>query len=318
MIALCIECSNQRGMGHLYRALNVATFLRSQDRSFVFMANDDPNCRRVLVERDIFYRAVDLRDLRSNWETKAIREFGIELWINDRLDTSEAHGRHVKGNAVRLLTFDDRGGGAVFADFHVAALVFAGRDQLRGHRVLTGVEYLVLAEEVRAARRQRHRSERLLVTMGGSDTYGVTVELVKMLKSLGRTATVHTGPAFTHRQELADILAPGFDVADGVESLPGFMRDFDVAITGGGITQFEAAASGLPCLTISCEVHEEEACVYLDDMGVTSYLGGRRDLSSTSLADALDRLDPVRMSSRGMEVIPTDGLRRIMEVVEAT
>ena len=124
MFAICIESSHGRGMGHFYRALNLADELAQKGIPYIFYLNDHTPSQQILDERGILHREVDLQDFESNWETALIRQDGITLWINDRLDTDLRHTEKIKENAIPLVTFDDYGTGVKLADLHVAALAF--------------------------------------------------------------------------------------------------------------------------------------------------------------------------------------------------
>ena len=104
--------------------------------------------------------------------------------------------RAVKDTGIPLVTFDDRGAGASLADLHIAALAFDVDEPLSGKRVVRGLDYLILNAEIARWRRQRTQLQSIMVSMGGSDTYGATVKIVALLRKLGRTATVVIGPGF--------------------------------------------------------------------------------------------------------------------------
>ena len=197
MLALCIESSHARGMGHLFRALNLAEGLRERGLPLLFLLNAHEPALHLLAERGYAHEIVPLGE-SGGWERELIDRHGIRLWINDRLNTDAAHASQVKSAGVPLVTFDDRGAGAALADLNVAALIFDNVADLKGSRVLQGPDYLILNPEIARFQRLRKSAGSLLVTLGGSDTYGVTVAVVRHLAALGKGATVIVGPAFGH------------------------------------------------------------------------------------------------------------------------
>jgi len=58
-----------------------------------------------------------------------------------------------------------------------------------------------------------------------------------------------------------------------VSSLIKEFSKYDLAITGGGITAYEANASGLPSLIIANEKFEISSGKYLDSLGSSIFLG---------------------------------------------
>lgn len=312
MFALCIESSHARGMGHFFRALNLAEALANAGQSCIVYLNDHPPAKQILAERGVAHRTLDVGDLTSNWEALVIAQDGIGLWVNDRLDTTSSHARNVKATGIPLVTFDDRGAGAALADLHVAALAFDAQEELKGARVLRGADYLVLNPQIPQYTRLRHQLFSILVTLGGSDTYGVTVKVVLLLKEMGMIATVVVGPAFTHMALLDDTLTEGFIVKRGVPSMIEEFQHHDLAITGGGITPFEANASGLPCIVIANEMFEIPVGAALQKLGGSLFRGHHESLTLPLLPPDL----PLEsMSEAGMRNIGLQGTQRVMDAI---
>lgn len=314
MIGFCIEASHERGLGHLYKTLNFVEYLDGLNERYVVIVNDDPMATSILKQRGVAYVTVNLSDTQSEWETRIIKQYGITTWINDRLDTDQRHAADIKKHSVKLVTFDDHGPGAALADIHFAPLVFSGKELLQGKRVLTGINYLVLSKEIAACRRQREHLNSIVVTLGGSDTYGVTLHVVALLKRLTKRATVVVGQSFQHHSELEQIVDGIFTVKRGVPSLIQEFMHHDLAITGGGVTPFEANASGLPCIVTANELHEIEIGQYLAGVGSSVYAGYYRALDEAVFS--MD-LDLNRMSRIGIEKIKTDGVGNVFRELKS-
>jgi len=309
MFALCIESSHARGMGHFYRALNLVNGLAKAGLVYTFYLNDHAPSRKVLVERGVPHKVVDLEDFTGNWEASLIQQNGITLWLNDRLDTDVRHAEKIKATGIPLVTLDDRGTGAGLADLHIAALAFDAQERLAGARLLRGTDYLILNSQIRDYTRLRKRLSSILVTLGGSDTYGVTVKVVKLLKEMGLTATIVVGPAFTHMAMLDEALTKGFTLKRDVPSIIEEFYRHDLAITGGGITPFEANASGLPCVVIANELFEIPVGVALQKLGGSRFAGHHESLSLPLFSADL----PLEQMSRaGMGNIGLQGTERVI------
>ena len=184
MYAICVECSHQRGMGNLFRVLNIINWFDVHKIKYILLINNDERSVMYLNNRNISYRTVDLWDYKSNWEKKIIEQYGIRTWINDRMDTDIRHTENVKKCKVKLCSFDDMGSGARLVDQNFCAMIFDNKCNLRGKRVFTGVEYMVLNPEILQYKKLRTEKRRILVTLGGSDTYGVTVRVAQAIRNL--------------------------------------------------------------------------------------------------------------------------------------
>lgn len=312
MFAFCIESSHARGMGHFYRALNLAEGLAKAGVSYTFYLNDHTPSRQILVERGVPHRVVDLEDFTGNWETSLIQQDGITFWLNDRLDTDLRHAEKIKATGIPLVTFDDRGMGATLADLHIAALEFDEQERLGGAKLLRGADYLILNPQISDYTRLRKHLVNMLVTLGGSDTYGVTVRVVQLLKEMGLTATIVVGPGFMHMDMLDEVLTEGFTLKRGVPSMIEEFYRHDLAITGGGITPFEANASGLPCVVIANELFEIPVGVALQKLGGSLFAGHHELLQSPLFTTDL----PLEQMSRaGMRNIGLQGMQRVIDAL---
>jgi len=316
MLALCVKASHQQGMGHLYRMLNLIECLRERALAHVVLVNDYKPSLEILQQRKIFHEVVPVDDLEGGWESQVIETHRIKVWVNDRLDTDVAHAKRVNRAGVRLVTFDDHGSGAALSDLHFAGLTFEGSGCLKGGKVFSGINYLVLNPEIERFKRHRSAAKRILVTLGGTDTYGVTVDVVGMLEKLNREATVVLGPGFRNHEALLERKRPGFLLMTAVPSLVEEFGRHDLAVTGGGVTPFEANASGLPCLTIASEPFEVEPCRFLEKLGTSIFLGHRNELNALALESAIRRAPIGDMSSLGMARIGTGGARNIVSEIE--
>jgi spore coat polysaccharide biosynthesis predicted glycosyltransferase SpsG len=300
-------------MGHVFRGLNLADALRKEGLDCFFVINNDQRSIEIIQSRNFIFEVVCSYD-DSTWEAGIIQRRGVCVWVNDRLNTSERHATALKELNIGMVTFDDLGYGARWADLHVAALPgIYKKNILAGNKILTGTDYLILNPEIRHHRRVRKNIEKILVSLGGSDTYGVTVTVARILKQLGITPTILLGPNFQHRQELSVEIDGGFCIKEAVPSMILELAKYDLAITGGGITPFEANALGLPCIIIANEVHEIENAEYLESLGCSLFAGYYEQLRPEVFTTDLDI---ETMSNNGLTRVPCDGAAKIAQEIK--
>lgn len=315
MFAICIESSHLRGMGHLYRSMNFADELIQRGRQVHFFLNDDDASKSILRKRGFHFDIVDLSDHESCWEAEMILKKGIKLWINDRLNTTQIHAEKIIREKIPLVTFDDRGEGANKANLNIAALCFNDIEKLKGDRVLHGIDYLILNKDIVRYRHQRKSPQPLLVTLGGSDSWGVTVKVVSLLVKQDMAATVILGPGFKHNRELEKCINQKITIKRNVYSLVKEMSNYGLAITGGGITPFEANAAGLPCLVIATEDFEEPVGRALQKIGGSLYLGKHDELNEFCADITCTKIK--EMSKKGIEKFCLDGVKNVVDHVES-
>lgn len=310
MYILCVKSSHAMGMGHLFRMINLYGVLRQNgiDAIIVLLGEHSPSSE-WLARASIPFEIVAEQTIETlDWETSIALRYDAKVWINDRLQTDAVHAARIKALGLRLVTFDDLGSGAVLADIQVAALAGVRGETPQGEKVLTGLDYLILSPEISRYRQQRSECSKWVVTLGGSDTHGVTVKVGQWLTAMQKTATLILGPGFSHNKKLARVVGGGITVKRSVPSLAAEFAVHDLAITGGGLTAFEAAAAGLPTVTVANEAWEVPHCRHLQAIGCSVFAGlfGEMDLSILNTP-----LDIARMSLAALHGVGTDGAVRV-------
>ena len=310
MFAICIEASHSKGMGHLFRMLNFSKFLKTKNKDFIFIINNNEELINILKSHDIAFEIVNLDDDKRNWEQNIASRYNIVYWVNDRLETTKQHALNVNQSNIKLITFDDFGTGANLSDISIYGL--ANKGNCQGKKILQGVEYLILNDEIDIYKKSRFSIKNILVSLGGSDTYGVTIKILKLLKKHHIQATIHIGPSFLHNNALKQELTSDYKVKAYTPSLIKEFSNYDLAFTGGGITPFEANASGLPCLIIANELFEIENGYFLESVNSSRFLGYYQDIDETIFSN-LNCLDINLMSQNGMQILNTNAVEKIYE-----
>lgn len=314
MFAICLEASHKKGMGHLFRMLNFAKYLQQKEQLFIFLINENEKVKEILELNQYQYEIVKLDDISNNWETTLIKKYNFNYWINDRLNTDEKHTKNVIQNNIKLITFDDLGSGAEYCDINICGLFF-NKENIKGKKILKGINYLILNSEIEQYKKKRIQLKNILVTLGGSDTYGVTIKVVQLLKKYNKKANIHIGPSFEHSEILQNELNSNYQLIKFIPSLIKEFSKYDLAITGGGITPFEANASGLPCLIIANEIFEIPNGKYLQSLGSSLFLGYYENIDETIFHN-IKNLDIKTMSENGLLKINTQAITNIYEEVK--
>lgn len=314
-IVLAIESSNSRGMGHLFRSLLYVKLLKTKRINYIYLINNDEPSLEVLKKNNIDYIIVNYADIVSNWEQTIIKDNKIDVWFNDKFETSAELARHVKETGCLFATLDDIGPGAYSSDLYFAGMIYPTDKGKKGKKNFQGKDFITLNPEIDNYKRIRNELKSILVTMGGSDPHGVTLEVVKELKKTNYNVTILIGPNFKFKTELDTINSGQFQIVQNVPSLIQYFYNFDFAITGGGVTCCEANATGLPCYIIANAKHEENTGRFMEEIGGSLYLGafGNWDLKAIK---SINELDINKMSQKGIENFDTNAINRIFSIIK--
>ncbi|MDC0954981.1 glycosyl transferase [Alphaproteobacteria bacterium] len=266
--------------------------------------------KKWVHHRGIPFVDIENEMMSDGWEYAVLRKYQPTVWINDRLQSDIGHSKLLKSFGLMLATVDDFGTGAALADLHIAPLAKIAGFELSGKCVLDGPEYLFHPQEFAQYRRVRKCNKKWLVTLGGSDTYGATLSVIAWLTRQQKPATVILGPAFQKHEQVSVAESNHLTILNTVPSLAAEMAKHDFAITGGGMTAFEAAAVGLPTAIIANERWEERYAEYLQEIGCSIFLGNK-DFVNFDLIN--QNLDLVKMSKIAISKFDLTGINVVVD-----
>jgi spore coat polysaccharide biosynthesis predicted glycosyltransferase SpsG len=328
-IVIRVDGSHQVGMGHVYRMVNLAeTLTEAGVESLTFCGRADEQVGTWLQKRKFKVEILPYDGEVIAQLAACLRACGANLLINDILDTDIEYMAAVRSVDCAIVNFDDGGPGRHLADCRINALPSKILPQEQGNHIYQGPDYLLLGGEFSPTTARRIRGESLtslLITLGGSDTYGNTLAVVAALQSLESLPPAHiiTGPAFRHHDELHTLLAGDkrFAVHASVPSMAECMQQHDLAILGGGIMLFEAATCALPTLSIASEDFERLNIQWAEDRGITRFAAGGQPASADVIGAAarslLENAEERRiMSELGPQVVDGRGGQRIAQIIK--
>ena len=312
------------GMGHIFRCLQLAVAL---SRRF-------PKAEHTM---ELGYGEQAQRTVRENFSGQIVdRHPGIaplvhyDLLIVDQLASDPPEMQMLRNHAHCLVALDDTGLGRWFADIAINALYMPQtlRPAASATRVFDGLCYLGLDPRFAGSEyRVKESVSQVLITQGGSDTYGIVPCLVRSLsnwlaKRRDVTLHVHTGPAFSHQQQLAEALrlVNGAVCHERPADLPTVFAQMDLCIAAGGITACEIAATGVPLVLVTAERKELETARHLAGAGAARLIGLWGQEQVEPLLAAVSELAGnfkmrAEMSARARQAVDGRGLERILDII---
>ena len=323
-IVIRADGSHEIGLGHIFRMLSLAQVLAAGGHQASFLSLLDERANAMVAKAGYGLAIVDSGD--GECVARALAQSPPDLLLNDVLDTTTGYMKAVRPCAGRVANLDDRGPGGSLADIVVNSLpcTYRRRSADPEPRYLEGPEYLIIGSNFRElmGRSSRHAAvcRRVLVTFGGSDTHGQTVRVARVLRTVDGLDHIDivVGPSFAHGTELARTTAADerVTVSCDVPNLAAIMDGHELAIVGGGITLFEAAAIGLPTLSIAWESFEAANARWCESQGFCCYLGRGHEIDDRSISAGVgelltNRVLRQRMGERGPAAVDGRGLQRL-------
>ena len=270
-VAIYVNGNNKRGIGHIYRALEMADEFYTKPDIYYDVNQTDP-----AVFGKTTHNLIGVDGIADLFER--CRGQRYTLFINDILATSIDYMiglRSVLPDA-KVVNFEDDGEGALKADLVFNALYHD--DELpqvkAGERYYISSKTFLFYQPIEV----RERVERVFVSFGGADPQNYSDRLLRIIagnpgKYGDRHFTVVLGRAKLNVEELLGYNElPNVEVLYDVANMPELMSSCDVAVTSRGRTGYELAILGVPSIAMAQNRREEKHGFVCNENGFT-YLG---------------------------------------------
>ena len=303
------EGSRRIGTGHVLRAVRLSEVWHNQGIGEVTLALSGDEVGAALAERAaatvIKVNGVEPLNgkpvFHADSLANAVGNRIYDVAVVDMLDTGLGELAALSGLARTVVTLDDRGPGRTEADALINILVREPHPERlpSSVRLMQGPQYATLDAsyaEPTPSRSYIPAPCRVLVTLGGSDSSGLTVKVACAMSKLDcvAEATFVCGVGAVHDADLRRILKtaswPG-RILQQVPTLRDLLIDADVAVVAGGLTMHEACRVGTPALAVCQPIdHQEELAEWFRSCGAMETVGNGVSATLDDIRGALARL----------------------------
>lgn len=270
-VAIYVNGNNKRGVGHIYRALELADEFYTKPDIYYDVNQTDSTVFGFTTHNLIGVDGIaDLFD--------RCRGRSYTLFINDILTTSIDYmiGLRSVLPGAKIVNFEDDGEGVLKADLVFNALYHD--DELphvkAGERYYISPKTFLFYQPIEVG----ERVKRVFISFGGADPQNYSDRLLRIIAADPSSYdnyyfTVVLGRAKLNVEELLGYNElPNVDVLYNVANMPELMSSCDMAITSRGRTGYELAILGIPSIAMAQNRREEKHGFVCDENGFT-YLG---------------------------------------------
>ena len=268
-VAIYVNGNNKRGIGHIYRALEIADEFYVKPDIYYDSNQTDP---KVFGKTTHILKPVDgIAEL-----FQICKEKQYTVFINDILTTSIDYMIGLKScipNA-KIINFEDDGEGVIKADLVFNALfedemfpqIHAGEKYYICGKTFMFYEPIKIKEHVK----------RVFISFGGADPQNYSDRLLEMIikpEYKDYHFIVVLGRAKFNVEALLEYNKyPNVEVLYDVSNMPELMTSCDIGITSRGRTGYELATLGIPSIAMA-QNHREEKHGFVCNENGFSYIG---------------------------------------------
>ena len=342
--------SSKLGTGHIMRCLTFAQWLKKNgvpsalvmkdyDRNIVGLSRsfnckvetisrscsfkEDANITKAFADR---YRAdVIISDMNNTDTLTRVKEYEeyLEILKNDNKFSIVIDGFGNECISAKTRILSDI---TVIPYFGSEGGIYMSCDKIQ---YLLGPKYFIFREEFRKVIKIKRKIEKnannILVTMGGSDPFKITIKVANALSRMNKpflNLKVVLGPAFDSqaKKEVKAILEKFkgcYKIIENCNNMAKLMLWSDLAIINGGLTKYETAITGTPTLVISHSEAEEGIMKDFQKGGSTVHLGYAKNIKESAICECVEELlgsSALRkkMSEKGRSIVDGKGADRII------
>ena len=268
-VGIYVNGNNKRGIGHIYRALEIADEFYVKPDIYYDTNQTDPrvfgNTKHNLIPVDGIAELYQI-----------CREKQYTIFINDILTTSIDYMIGLKSvmPAAKIVNFEDDGEGTMKADLVFNALLQEeDLPQVKaGEKYYISGKTFMFYEPIKI----RDRVKRVFISFGGADPQNYSDRLLAMIcrpEYRDYEFVVVLGRAKYNVDALMEYNRyDNIEVLYDVSNMPELMTGCDIGITSRGRTGYELAILGIPSIAMAQNKREEKHGFVCNENGF-SYIG---------------------------------------------
>ncbi|GAB6173407.1 UDP-2,4-diacetamido-2,4,6-trideoxy-beta-L-altropyranose hydrolase [Paradesulfitobacterium aromaticivorans] len=313
------------GLGHVRRCLAIAREMEARNKFNISFLINNPSVSELILKSGFkaFYNK-SLFMLPKPNQTIVVMDL--------KRDVSEEI-RIVKAKGAKVCLIDNSTPARILADtviYPVEHLVDGLDWEGFTGEYFAGAKYFPLnrefIEDGSSARYIDKESFRILITMGGSDPFNLTLTVVRAVLQIPFVKVKAViGPNFVLKQ-VEDLMIlskknPELEILQNVTNMARVMSLSQLAITAFGTTLFELAFMGLPAMILgNYSIDKAEARIY-ESLGCALFLGYYRELKEIDIIKGVkflirDEYKLKKMSIAGKTLVDGLGASRIVDIIQ--
>ena len=330
-IVFCTTAGPKIGLGHLRRCITLAQVLREMNAKVHFLLRGEQSAIGFLEKYDFSGK---LLEENVDWGLQQSLEYCVNNQANVLvIDSYPIEPKDIKGFRGKVVVIDDLCDRSLPVELILNGSVNGKSciyQTLPSTKLLLGPRYTLLRKifSRKVNRRLQEQVDRILITMGGMDSMFLVSKLIQWTRATLKNSQIDLvlGP-FGQGGKDHEFLSqwqndPFLCVYTDPTNFYDLMVECDVAITGGGQTTYELAATGTPALAIQLEDNQIPNLKGFSRTGTLNWVGSVSDENlQEKFQNNLGRLarsfeERQAMSKAGPLIIDGGGAKRVGQVVK--
>jgi CMP-N-acetylneuraminic acid synthetase len=268
-VAFYVNGNNKRGIGHIYRALELADEFYTKPDIYYDMNQTDPR-----MFGDTTHNLIGVNGIGEMFHEIRVKDY--DLFINDILNTSLDYMIALRQSIpnAKIVNFEDDGEGVYQADLVINALYQSSvlKQMKAGERYYIPSKTFMFYNPITI----KKDVETVFISFGGADPQNYTDRLLKLIAGEEYRDWKFVVVLGRAKQNVDELMRYNelnhIEVLFDVRNMPEIMSRCDVGITSRGRTAYELAMLGIPSIAMAQNKREEKHGFVCHENGF-NYLG---------------------------------------------
>lgn len=295
------------GYGHLMRCLALAEELKNTGVQSTFVISNPSESIIKRVQTGGF-EVINLKAIPGSpedaLETARIAKENGSFWVSvDGYKFNSQFQKILKDSGLRVFFMDDYG----HCDHYYAEIVlnqnisadkafYKSREDCT--ELLLGTDYVLIRQEFKKCRQFkkgiRHIADRILITIGGSDPYNVTLKVMQAFEKLSikdlklKVVVGGANPNISQIYDAVKTFETETEILKDISNMSELMEWADIIVSGGGSTCWEMALLGLPGVIIAWADNQRPIAEKLGAVNAALNLGWHENIDYDGLPQVLN------------------------------
>ncbi len=254
------DASKEIGLGHITRCLVLANQFRDDGHRVYFAIKNYQITIEKLKEQKFDMLIADKEFDYFDWIEEILKEKEIDVFIGDIRDGFPIELiSYMKNKNILTVAIDEPSPYAKECDLcfypphaNINKLEYKGK-------VFQGLEYVILRDEFyKSFKKKKNDIPNILVMMGGTDAYNLTLPVVKKIDECKEVFEISV--ILSRKHEDTDLLNQFTKISnhkiityDKIENMGSFLNDIDFAISQFGTIVYELIVKRVPAKVLALE-----------------------------------------------------------------
>lgn len=338
MIAFRLDANAAVATGHMYRCISIAKKCRELGKECLFLLAEN-EYTEILQKENMPYYVLGIK--WDDWNygiekiNQCLEEFHVECLVVDSYRVTENFFDKLS-DKVKIFYLDDlcKKVYKINAVLHYSEWdqeqILADLYKDTEVKVYSGMKYMPLRECFEKSLEIEEKKYKLMITTGGSDTYHITLELLKELAKddiwVKEPICAVLGKLNVDREEIEELakIYSNISIMQNISNMDEIMRQSECAVTAGGTSVYELMASGVPFVCFGFSEDQKYFGERLEEYGNAFWAGDAREgveslikklLLSIKKIQTMNFEEKQDMIQKNRALLDGQGSKRIAEIL---